>query len=58
VWEVEVTDQFIEWWSTLSDAQRAAVTDRVDLLAERGPDLGRPVVDRDRQFSSSAGSAR
>jgi hypothetical protein len=46
VWEVEVTDQFIEWWSTLSDALRESVTDRVDLLAERGPDLGRPVVDR------------
>jgi hypothetical protein len=46
VWEVEVTDQFVEWWSTLSEAQREAVTDRVDLLAERGPDLGRPVVDR------------
>jgi hypothetical protein len=45
VWEVEVTDQFIEWWQTLSD-QREANTDRVDLLAERGPDLGRPVVDR------------
>ena len=30
----------------LSDARREAVTDRVDLLAERGPDLGRPVVDR------------
>jgi hypothetical protein len=46
VWEVEVTDEFVAWWSTLSDAQREAVTDRVDLLAERGPDLGRPVVDR------------
>lgn len=45
-WEVEVTDQFTDWWSTLTDAQREAVTDRVDLLAERGPDLGRPVVDR------------
>lgn len=28
------------------DVQREAVTDQVDLLAERGPDLGRPVVDR------------
>ena len=46
VWEIEVTDQFVEWWSTLSGPQREAVTDRVDLLAERGPDLGRPVVDR------------
>ena len=34
VWEVEVTDQFVEWWSTPSDAQREAVTDRVDLLAD------------------------
>lgn len=46
MWEVEVTDAFVAWWSTLSDAQREDVTDRVDLLAERGPDLGRPVVDR------------
>lgn len=46
VWEVEVTDQFIAWWETLADAQREAVADRVGLLAERGPDLGRPVVDR------------
>jgi len=40
VWEIEVTDQFDEWWSTLTDDQREAVTDRVDVLAERGPDLG------------------
>ena len=46
VWDVEVTDQFTQWWSTLSDDQREAVTDRVDILAERGPDLGRPIVDR------------
>jgi hypothetical protein len=46
VWEVEVTDEFIEWWQGLTDEQQVALTDRVDLLAERGPDLGRPVVDR------------
>jgi len=46
VWDVEVTDQFVEWWATLDAAQREALTERVDLLAERGPDLGRPVVDR------------
>jgi hypothetical protein len=45
-WEVEVTDQFVEWWVNLSADQQESVTDRVDLLAERGPDLGRPVVDR------------
>lgn len=46
MWEVEVTDQFLDWWTSLSAMQREAVTDRVDLLAERGPGLGRPVVDR------------
>ena len=46
VWEVEVTDQFRDWWATLTSEQQEAITDRVDLLEERGPDLGRPVVDR------------
>ena len=46
VWEVEVTDQFLDWWRRLSEVQQVAMTSRVDLLAERGPDLGRPVVDR------------
>jgi len=46
VWEVEVTDQFIEWWNALGGEQQESVTDRVELLAERGPGLGRPVVDR------------
>jgi hypothetical protein len=46
VWEVEVTDEFVEWWNGLTGDQQESLTDRVDLLAERGPDLGRPVVDR------------
>lgn len=46
MWEVEVTDEFIDWWDTLRADQQIALTDRVDLLAERGPDLGRPAVDR------------
>ncbi len=46
VWDVEVTDEFVEWWSTLTDDQREALTARIDLLSERGPDLGRPVVDQ------------
>lgn len=46
MWEVEVTDEFLDWWSGLSHDQQESLTDRVDLLAERGPDLGRPVVDR------------
>jgi hypothetical protein len=46
VWEVEVTDEFLAWWSTLTIDQQEAVTDRIDVLMERGPDLGRPIVDR------------
>lgn len=46
MWEVEVTDAFLDWWDGLSIEQQEALTDRVGLLAERGPDLGRPVVDR------------
>lgn len=44
--EVEVTDEFVEWWNGLRTDQQVALTDRIDLLTERGPDLGRPVVDR------------
>ncbi len=46
MWDVEVTDEFIDWWEGLTVDQQESVTDRVTLLGERGPDLGRPVVDR------------
>jgi len=44
VWEVEFTDEFEEWWDTLSEDQQDAVRERVDLLAQRGPALKRPLV--------------
>ena len=44
-WEVEYTDQFGGWWEGLSVEQQEALDDRVMLLAEVGPGLGRPVVD-------------
>jgi hypothetical protein len=40
VWEVEVTDEFVEWWNGLTVDQQESRSDRVDLLAERGPRLG------------------
>ena len=46
MWEVEVTDEFSDWWHGLTDDQQTSLTDRIDLLVERGPNLGRPVVDR------------
>lgn len=44
--EVNVTDDFVEWWHGLSVAQQEAVAARVELLEQHGPALGRPVVDR------------
>lgn len=44
-WEVVFTDEFGEWWDTLSAEQQDAIVDRVQLLEQNGPNLGRPVVD-------------
>lgn len=41
MWEVEGTDEFVDRWLGLTTDQQESLTDRVDLLAERGPDLGR-----------------
>ena len=46
MWEVEYTSEFDEWWATLSIDQQAALTAAVGRLAEHGPTLGRPTVDR------------
>jgi hypothetical protein len=45
-YEINFTDGFEEWWSTLSAEQQEDITARVDLLAEHGPLLGRPTVER------------
>jgi hypothetical protein len=45
VWEVEFTDQFEAWWETLSAEQQQGIDAAVRLLEERGPGLGRPLVD-------------
>lgn len=44
MWEVEFTNEFEDWWETWTPDQQEAIDDRVMLLAERGPDLRRPVV--------------
>ena len=43
-WEVEGTDEFAEWYRDLDDEQRDVVTAAIDLLADHGPALRRPVV--------------
>ena len=44
-WEVLYTDQFEEWWLTLSEDQQEQIIAAVEILEERGPSLGRPLVD-------------
>ena len=44
-WEVEYTDEFEAWWSTLTDDEQADVDAGVQLLEAHGPQLGRPHVD-------------
>lgn len=44
MWEVEYTDEFETWWDGLTIEQQEAVGQRVELLAQRGPALKRPVV--------------
>lgn len=45
MWDIEVTDQFIKWWDALTVEEQEAIKGPVDLLEQRGPGLGRPVVD-------------
>jgi|SRR5579859_1979513 len=44
-WEVEVSDEFIEWYDALSKVERKSVAAGVGLLERYGPELGRPYVD-------------
>jgi hypothetical protein len=45
VWEVEYTDEFELWWMSLTADQQADVNASVEMLAQHGPQLGRPQVD-------------
>jgi hypothetical protein len=44
-WEVEGTDQFIEWFDTLDTEERRAIFAAMEVLEAEGPNLGRPLVD-------------
>jgi len=41
-WDVEYTDEFELWWSSLSEAEQESLAASVGLLEERGPNLGFP----------------
>lgn len=59
VWEVEVADEFVEWWVTLDVDQQAALGVRIDLL-ESGPGAGSAVGRSDQRIAASQheGAAR
>jgi hypothetical protein len=41
-WQILYSEPFEEWWGGLTEGQQDALTARVELLKERGPNLGRP----------------
>lgn len=45
MWNVEFTDQFEDWWTSLGDDAQDAIAAAVDILQEFGPGCGRPMVD-------------
>lgn len=45
MWNVELTDQFVEWWDSLTVEEQDPIEAVIDVLEQRGPALGRPAVD-------------
>ncbi len=45
MWEVEFTDEFDQWWQTLSERDKESLTGSIYLLREMGPLLRRPHAD-------------
>lgn len=41
-WEAEYTNEFGQWWASLTEAEQASVAASVGLLEARGPNLGHP----------------
>ncbi|ANN65140.1 type II toxin-antitoxin system RelE/ParE family toxin [Bordetella bronchialis] len=41
-WDVEYTDEFASWWSSLDDSERESLDASVELLMVNGPSLGFP----------------
>lgn len=45
MWEIEYTDEFKEWWDTLTEGQQEDLVVSVELLKNLGPGLPRPHAD-------------
>ncbi|MER7008933.1 type II toxin-antitoxin system RelE/ParE family toxin [Dactylosporangium sp. NPDC000555] len=44
-WDIYVVNEVREWIRSLDPATKRRVVEAIDVLAERGPGLGRPLVD-------------
>jgi hypothetical protein len=44
-WRIEITDDFFEWFRSLTESQQDAVRVDIEVLEKMGPYLGRPFVD-------------
>ena len=45
MWEIEGTDQFADWLGTLTRGDQESIDIALEILAQDGPHLGRPLVD-------------
>ncbi|MGH3612022.1 MAG: type II toxin-antitoxin system RelE/ParE family toxin [Pseudonocardia sp.] len=45
MWEIEFSSEFEAWWRELTDDQQEILDQRLHLLGNQGPGLGRPAVD-------------
>jgi hypothetical protein len=45
MWDIEYTDEFGQWWETLSADEQESIAASVELLRQLGPQLSRPHVD-------------
>jgi len=45
MWDIQFTDEFGEWWETLTEDGQELLTVSVKLLSVLGPALGRPHAD-------------
>jgi hypothetical protein len=45
MWNVEMTDEFFDWWKSLRATQQDALQTSLELLESNGPFLGRPHAD-------------
>jgi hypothetical protein len=44
VWEVSGTDEFADWYDSLNAKDQSKLDERIELVAQNGPPLRRPVV--------------